>query len=152
MSDIIVYTDGGCSGNPGPGGWAFVMQAGSEVIKVSGGEGETTNNRMELTAVIRALEEAAERSSAHAHPLQVFTDSMYVKNGITSWIQKWEKNGWRTAAKKPVKNRDLWMELRELEQRLTIGWNWVTGHAGVELNELCHAMVQQEISSLMRTR
>jgi ribonuclease HI len=150
MDAIIIHTDGGCSGNPGPGGWAFVMRleagrAGREqVITGSGGEANTTNNRMELRAVISALEEA-ERSMPGA-PVVVNTDSQYVKNGITTWIANWKRNGWRTADKKPVKNQELWEELDAVASRVGPRFRWVKGHAGVEDNEKCDAMVQVEIA------
>jgi len=154
MNDIVIYTDGGCSGNPGPGGWAFVIllpendgairegRASREILG-SGGEAPTTNNRMELRAVISALEEA-ERSAPGA-PVTLNTDSQYVKNGITSWINSWKRNGWRTADKKPVKNRELWEELDAVASRVKPKFQWVKGHAGIEQNERCDAMVQAEI-------
>jgi ribonuclease HI len=154
MDDIVIYTDGGCSGNPGPGGWAFVIRLpadhgeigeGREILG-SGGEAATTNNRMELRAVISALE-AAERS-APGLGVTLNTDSQYVKNGITSWINSWKRNGWRTADKKPVKNRELWEELDAVAARVKPKFRWVKGHAGVEQNERCDAMVQAEIRKL----
>ncbi len=154
MDSIIIYTDGGCSGNPGPGGWAFVMRHEAhhgashadreQVMTGSGGEANTTNNRMELRAVISALEEA-ERSAPGA-PVVVNTDSQYVKNGITTWIANWKRNGWRTADKRPVKNQELWEELDAVASRVRPGFRWVKGHAGVEDNEKCDAMVQVEIA------
>jgi ribonuclease HI len=145
MDSVVIYTDGGCSGNPGPGGWAFVMRlpAGDEVLG-SGGEGNTTNNRMELRAVISALEEAERR--APGAPVLVNTDSQYVKNGITAWIASWKRNGWRTADKKPVKNKELWEELDLVNARVKPRYEWVKGHVGVEGNERCDAMVQAEIA------
>lgn len=146
VAEIIVYTDGGCSGNPGPGGWAYVVQRGPEVLRASGGEAATTNNRMELRAVIEALSAIEARAMAGA--IAVHTDSTYVKNGITEWIGRWERNGWRTRAKEPVKNRELWQQLRELANRLPVVWHWVTGHSGVARNEECDALVQAEIRRL----
>ncbi len=146
MAEIVVYTDGGCSGNPGPGGWAYVMQWDGQESRASGGEAATTNNRMELRAVIEALKAVGAR--ALAGPVQVHTDSTYVKNGITTWIQRWERNGWRTSAKAAVKNRELWEQLRELTKRLSVGWHWVTAHSGIVLNEACDALVQEEIRKL----
>jgi ribonuclease HI len=144
---VIIYTDGGCSGNPGPGGWAFVMRLtapdGAEILG-SGGEGATTNNRMELRAVIAALEEA--ERAAPGQSVVVYTDSQYVKNGIGSWIAGWKRNGWRTADKKPVKNKELWEELDAVNARVRPKFLWVKGHAGVEDNERCDAMVQTEIA------
>lgn len=135
MTKLLAYTDGACSGNPGPGGWGALIQAkdGDVVVKergLKGGEKLTTNNRMELLAAINALE-ALERPSA----LTIVTDSTYVKNGVTSWIFSWKKNGWRTAAKKPVKNDDLWKRLDDARTRHDVTWEWVKGHAGHEENE-----------------
>jgi len=135
MRELIAYTDGACSGNPGPGGWGALMQAkdGDTVIKqreLKGGEKLTTNNRMELLAAINALE-ALDRPSA----ITIVTDSTYVKNGVTSWIHGWKKNGWKTASKKPVKNDDLWMRLDEAQSRHDVTWEWVKGHDGHEENE-----------------
>lgn len=143
---LVIYTDGGCSGNPGPGGWAFVLQDGGIRREKSGGENFTTNNKMELTAVIEALKTARGDFSAGNRRLDLYTDSQYVKNGITSWIYTWEKNGWITSAKKPVKNREYWQELRDLSSGIDLRWHWVKGHAGEELNERCDQMVQEEIA------
>jgi ribonuclease HI len=146
-SGVIIYTDGGCSGNPGPGGYAFVLRAtgqDSREVLGSGGEKLTTNNRMELRAVISALEEA-ERVAPGA-PVVVHTDSQYVKNGIGSWIVNWKRNGWRTADKKPVKNQELWVELDAVVARVKPRFVWVKGHAGIEGNERCDSMVQAEIA------
>lgn len=133
--DLIAYTDGACSGNPGPGGWGVVMIAfaGDQEIKrreLEGGEGETTNNRMELVAAIQALSALTQPS-----PITVVTDSTYVKDGISKWIHGWKKNGWKTAAKKPVKNADLWRELDDLQAMHQVTWEWVKGHAGHPENE-----------------
>ncbi len=152
MSEAIIYTDGGCSGNPGPGGYAFVLRtpAGEERLG-SGGEKLTTNNRMELRAVIAALEEAESRlegAGAPGSPIVVHTDSQYVKNGIGSWILNWKRNGWRTSDKKPVKNQELWMELDAVVARTKPRFVWVKGHAGIEGNERCDAMVQEEIRKI----
>ncbi len=144
MANIEIYTDGGCSGNPGPGGWAFVLMSGNEVIERSGGEANTTNNRMELTAVIEALSEAERRAPGASVELK--TDSQYVKNGITAWIKSWEKNGWLTSDKKPVKNRELWEALDAVNSRVNPVLAWVKGHAGVEHNERCDDLVQVEIA------
>ncbi len=135
MTDLFAYTDGACSGNPGPGGWGVLLVAknGDKVLKereLNGGEAETTNNRMELRAAIEALE-ALERPSA----LTIITDSAYVKNGVTSWIHGWKANGWRTSAKKPVKNEDLWRRLDAAQNRHDVTWEWVKGHAGHRENE-----------------
>lgn len=125
---IEIYTDGACSGNPGPGGWgALIIQDGEE-RELFGGEAETTNNRMEMRAVIEALK-------ATSDAITLYTDSQYVKNGITTWIHGWKRNGWKTASRKPVKNKDLWIELDELTINREIDWRWVKGHAGHDGNE-----------------
>lgn len=144
MQSIEIFTDGGCSGNPGPGGWAYVALSGGKMISCSsGGEAQTTNNRMELQAVIHAIEDS---SLLGAEELSLFTDSQYVKNGISSWINGWKKNGWLTSQKKPVLNKDLWQLLDELNSALAPSWNWVKGHAGVEFNEICDELCQKEIA------
>ncbi|UWR07754.1 ribonuclease HI [Ruegeria sp. B32] len=135
MPDLFAYTDGACSGNPGPGGWGVLLRAmdGETVLKereLNGGEAETTNNRMELLAAISALE-TLERPSK----ITIVTDSAYVKNGVTGWIHGWKRNGWKTASKKPVKNVDLWQRLDEAQQRHNVTWEWVKGHAGHPENE-----------------
>lgn len=135
VADLYAYTDGACSGNPGPGGWGVLMQAmdGKTVVKkreLSGGEADTTNNRMELLAAINALE-VLERATK----LTIITDSQYVKNGVTSWIHGWKRNGWKTSAKKPVKNADLWKRLDVAQVRHQVTWEWVKGHAGHPENE-----------------
>lgn len=127
---VEIFTDGACSGNPGPGGWGAILIWGEHRKELSGGEAQTTNNRMELTAVIEALD-ALKKSSRVA----LYTDSAYVKNGITSWIHGWKQNGWRTADKKPVKNVELWQRLETAAHRHEIEWHWVKGHAGHPLNE-----------------
>ena len=135
MPEIVAHTDGACSGNPGPGGWGVVIQAidGETVLKertLNGGAAETTNNRMELTAASEALR-AMDRRTA----IRIVTDSTYVRDGITKWIHGWKRNGWKTAAKKPVKNKDLWQALESACERHEIKWVWVKGHAGDEGNE-----------------
>jgi ribonuclease HI len=135
MPDLYAYTDGACSGNPGPGGWGALLLAreGDTTVKereLKGGEAQTTNNRMELMAAIRALE-ALERASE----ITVVTDSAYVKNGVTGWIHGWKRNGWKTAAKKPVKNAELWQRLDEAQARHRVTWKWIKGHAGHAENE-----------------
>lgn len=135
MRRLVAYTDGACSGNPGPGGWGALMLAldGETILKereLKGGEAETTNNRMELLAAINALD-ALERPSE----ITIVTDSTYVKNGVTGWIKNWKKNGWKTAARKPVKNVDLWQRLDDAQARHSVTWEWVKGHAGHEENE-----------------
>ena len=126
---ITIYTDGACKGNPGVGGWGAILRSGEHEKELFGGESHTTNNRMELTAVIRALESLKRPSE-----VDLFTDSQYVKNGIESWIHNWRRNGWKTSDKKDVKNADLWRELGELVARHDITWHWVKGHADNEGN------------------
>jgi ribonuclease HI len=127
---VLIYSDGACSGNPGPGGWGAVLISGEHRKEISGGEARTTNNRMELTAAISALEALKKRSD-----VELWTDSAYVRNGITTWIHGWKKNGWRTADKKPVKNVELWQELDRLRDKHNIAWHWLKGHAGHPENE-----------------
>lgn len=142
-----VYTDGGCHGNPGPGGWAFVVRRGDNVVSKNGFERLTTNNRMELMAVISALEYLKSNGATMQKPIAIHTDSQYVKRGITEWIARWVANGWRTSGKKAVKNRDLWEYLLRLSGEFSIEWKWVRGHHGVELNEECDRLVQEAINS-----
>lgn len=130
MSKLVIYTDGACSGNPGPGGWGALLTFGEHEKELCGGEAETTNNRMELTAAIEALN-ALTRSCE----VELWTDSQYVKGGITGWIHGWKKNGWKTSNKKPVKNVELWQALDEAMRRHKVDWHWVKGHAGHEGNE-----------------
>ena len=135
MPELFAFTDGACSGNPGPGGWGVLLQAkdGDTIVKertLSGGEAETTNNRMELLAAIHALE-----SLSRASTVTVVTDSAYVKNGVTGWIHGWKRNGWKTAARKPVKNVELWQRLDDAQARHQVTWTWVKGHAGHPENE-----------------
>ena len=137
---VDIFTDGACSGNPGPGGWAAILRAGKHERELSGGERATTNNRMELTAVIRALEALKKPSAAVVH-----TDSRYVMDGATKWMKNWKKNGWRTADKKPVKNEELWRALEEASARHTISWRWVRGHDGHPENERADALAREAI-------
>ena len=142
MTDLVAYTDGACSGNPGPGGWGVLLQAlrDDQVIRereLSGGEAETTNNRMELMAAITALE-TLERPSE----VTIVTDSAYVKNGVTSWIHGWKRNGWRTAGRKQVKNVELWQRLDTAQARHKVRWEWVKGHAGHPENERADALAR----------
>ena len=127
---LKIWTDGSCLGNPGPGGWGFVATDGKNIAERCGGEKDTTNNKMELTAVIKALNSAKKHKEIEIH-----TDSQYVKNGMQSWIKNWKKNNWKTADKKPVKNKELWQQLDELASKVIIHWVWVKGHAGEEFNE-----------------
>lgn len=146
MNEVIIYTDGGCSGNPGPGGWGVVVIFNGETRQLSGGEKNTTNNRMELTAAINALSIVKNTPDFKNHKITVNIDSQYVKNGITVWIKGWKLKGWKTADKKPVKNQDLWIQLDELNSALNVSWNWVKGHAGIEYNEICDQLCQKEIA------
>ena len=136
-----IYTDGACSGNPGPGGWAAIILENDQVEDmISGNEKNTTNNKMELLAPIRAIEKFKKKSE-----ISIFTDSTYVKEGITVWIKKWEKNGWKTASKKPVKNKELWKKLKILSLKHNIKWNWVKGHAQDKYNNLADDLAQRAI-------
>lgn len=127
---VVLYTDGACKGNPGPGGWGVLLEWGDHRKELCGGESETTNNRMEITAVIEGL-----RALSRSCQVLVVTDSVYVKDGVTKWMAGWKRNGWRTAAKKPVKNRDLWEVLDEELSSHTVDWEWVKGHDGHPGNE-----------------
>ncbi len=137
-SRVSIHTDGACSGNPGPGGWGAVLQFNGHTKDLFGGAADTTNNRMELSAAIEAL-----TSLTRPCNIDMYTDSKYVKDGLTSWIHNWKRNGWKTAAKKPVKNADLWQALDEAVQRHTIKWHWVKGHAGDEMNERADDLANQ---------
>jgi len=139
---IEIFTDGACSGNPGPGGWAAILRAGGRERELSGGEEQTTNNRMELMAVIRALEALKRPSSVRLH-----TDSRYVMDGATKWLKNWKANGWRTADKKPVKNEDLWRALESAMTEHTIAWKWVAGHSGHAENDRADALARAAIPS-----
>ena len=150
MDEITIYTDGGCSGNPGPGGWGVVVIADGIAKQLSGGDAHTTNNRMELTAAISALSIVKNTPSFAGRKISVHIDSQYVKNGITVWIKGWKAKGWKTADKKPVKNQDLWQLLDELNCSLDRSWNWVKGHSGVEYNEICDQLCQKEIKKYSR--
>lgn len=143
---VVIYTDGGCSGNPGPGGWGAVILADGEKKELSGGEKATTNNRMELMAAISALNVIKKSESLCARKIIVNIDSQYVKNGITVWIKSWKAAGWKTARKSPVKNQDLWQMLDDLNSSLNVEWNWVKGHAGIKYNEICDSLCKMEMS------
>ena len=137
---INIYTDGACSGNPGIGGWGVVILDNGKEILLNGGEQNTTNNKMELTAAIKALEYFVQREDLIIH-----TDSKYVKDGIESWIINWKKNGWKTTAKKPVKNKEMWIALDELIKKHNINWEWVKGHAGNKHNEKADYLARRYI-------
>lgn len=140
---IEIFTDGACEGNPGPGGWGVLIVADGVRRELSGGESASTNNRMELTAAIEGL-----RGTAGAPLVHLYTDSQYVKLGITEWIASWKKNGWRTADRKPVKNQDLWRALDEARRDRRIEWRWVRGHAGHEGNERADALARAAIAAV----
>ena len=138
---VIIYTDGACSGNPGVGGWgAVIIDNTNKPIFLNGGEDNTTNNRMELSAAINAINYCENKKD-----LEIFTDSKYVKDGIESWIKKWKINGWKTASKKPVKNKDLWIKLDQEITKHIIKWNWVKGHANIEFNEKADFLARKYI-------
>ena len=143
--EIKIYTDGACVGNPGPGGWAAIVLLENEKKELFGGEKLTTNNRMELTAAIKALEYCAkqEKKQTPLKHVRIFTDSTYVKEGITVWINNWEKNNWKTADKKNVKNVDLWKKLKELIQSNQVEWNWVKGHSEDPMNDLADKLAKK---------
>jgi ribonuclease HI len=146
MSDIVdIFTDGACSGNPGPGGWGAILRTGAVEKELFGGEALTTNNRMEMTAVIRALEALKRPVLARVH-----TDSQYVQKGISEWIVGWKKRGWKTADKQPVKNEDLWRELDRLAGLHQLEWLWVRGHAGHVENERADALARRGVETVRR--
>jgi ribonuclease HI len=145
VSGVAIWADGGCLGNPGPGGWAFVLTGPATDVRRAGYDADTTNNRMELAAVSEALRELARHPALAGLPVTVTTDSQYVQRGITQWIHAWLANGWRTTAKQPVKNADLWRALWALCQERPVSWHWVMGHAGNPMNEACHRMVEEAI-------
>ena len=140
-----IYTDGACRGNPGPGGWGATLESGEHFRELSGAEADTTNNRMELTAVIRALEALKRRAVVTVH-----TDSEYVRRGITEWLPNWKARDWKTTDRKPVKNRDLWERLDELAVGHDIDWRWVKGHSGVPGNERVDALATAAIDALLK--
>ncbi|MFX4223993.1 MAG: ribonuclease HI [Thalassobaculum sp.] len=140
---VEIFTDGACSGNPGPGGWGAILRWRGNEKELSGGEAETTNNRMELMAAIAALE-----TLTRGMPVDLTTDSTYVRDGITKWMKAWKARGWKTADKKPVKNRDLWERLDAATQRHDVDWHWVKGHAGHPENERCDELAREAIRAL----
>jgi ribonuclease HI len=139
-----IWTDGACSGNPGPGGWGAILVHGASKKELSGGEPLTTNNRMELSAAIAALMALTRPCEVELH-----TDSQYLRGGVTGWIDKWKRNGWRTSDRKPVKNEDLWRRLDEARQRHQIDWRWVKGHAGDEMNERADELARQGMAPFL---
>ncbi|MBN8552352.1 MAG: ribonuclease HI [Caulobacterales bacterium] len=143
MPHVTIHTDGACKGNPGRGGWGAILQSGHHEKELWGGEGQTTNNRMELTAAIMALEALKGPSD-----VALYTDSKYVMQGITEWIGGWKARGWKTADKKPVKNEDLWRRLDAARGRHRVKWHWVKGHAGHELNERADALANRGLEEL----
>lgn len=144
--EVDIFTDGACSGNPGPGGWGAILRAKGNEKELYGGEPRTTNNRMELIAVIRALEALKRPMRA-----RVYTDSQYVQKGISEWIHQWKRRGWRTSDKQPVKNEDLWQELDRLAAQHDIEWCWVKGHAGHPENERADALARRGIETVRRS-
>lgn len=146
MKKVIIYTDGGCEGNPGPGGWAAVLLYGEHRLEISGGEPATTNNRMELTAAIQALQKLTAPCQITLH-----TDSQYLRDGVTKWVHGWKRNGWRTAARQPVKNVDLWQALDKATQTHQINWQWVKGHAGNPGNERCDVLANIAIAKVRQS-
>ena len=144
---VVVYTDGACSGNPGPGGYGVILVAGRHRKELKGGEPDTTNNRMELMAAIAALE-----ALKRACEVELHTDSQYLRLGITEWLKGWKLNGWRTSAKKPVKNEDLWRRLDEVAQRHRIDWRWVKGHAGHDENERADELAREGLREAQEAR
>ena len=144
MQNFDLFTDGACSGNPGPGGWGAVIRYGKHEKEISGGDPDTTNNRMELTAAIRALKAL----NRHCQ-VRIYTDSQYVRTGVTEWLEQWKGRNWRTASRKPVKNVDLWQALDAELSRHTIEWHWVKGHAGVPGNEHADRLANEAIDALL---
>ncbi len=144
MTEVEIYTDGACKGNPGPGGWGALLRCNGHEKELYGGEPVTTNNRMELLAVISAL-----NSLTRPCVIILHTDSQYVKNGITTWIHGWKKIGWKTADKKPVKNADLWLQLDEAQKRHKIDWRWVKGHSGHEFNERADELANRGVEIVL---
>ena len=142
---VEIYTDGACKGNPGPGGWGVLLRAGDHEKELFGGEAETTNNRMELTAVIRALQALKRRSRVRIH-----TDSQYVQKGVTEWLAGWKARGWRTAGRQPVRNLDLWQELEPLLGQHDLSWHWIRGHSGHPENERADQLANRGAASVAR--
>ena len=147
LPKVVIHTDGACSGNPGPGGWGAILESGAHRKEIKGGEAMTTNNRMELMAAIEALDALKGPSD-----VDLYTDSSYLRGGITSWIKSWKKNGWRTADKKPVKNVELWQRLEQAEERHTVRWHWVKGHVGHDDNERADELAREGMAPFLGDR
>jgi ribonuclease HI len=145
MPKVVIYTDGACSGNPGPGGWGAILESGEHRKEIKGGEASTTNNRMELTAAIEALQALKQPSE-----VELYTDSNYLRGGITSWIKKWKLNGWRTSDKKAVANEELWRKLELAAERHRIRWHWVKGHHGHDDNERADELAREGMAPFLR--
>ena len=145
MKHVTIHTDGGCEPNPGPGGWAAVLEMDGRIRELSGGAPATTNNRMEMQAAIEALRVLPERSK-----VELFTDSQYLRKGVCEWLKGWKARGWKTATREPVKNQDLWQQLDQLVAGHTISWRWLKGHAGHKFNERCDVLAAAEIAKLRR--
>lgn len=145
MKSVVIYTDGACRGNPGPGGWGVRLRYGAHLKELCGGEPDTTNNRMELMAAIQALESLKEPCT-----VTLYTDSNYVRSGITEWIAGWKAKGWKTASKQPVKNVDLWQRLDTARARHTVDWRWVKGHAGDPDNEAADALANRGLETALK--
>jgi len=147
LPKVVIHTDGACSGNPGPGGWGAILESGAHRKEIKGGEAATTNNRMELMAAIEALNALKGPSD-----VDLYTDSSYLRGGITSWIKGWKRNGWRTADKKPVKNVELWQLLEQAEERHTVSWHWVKGHVGHDDNERADELAREGMAPFLGGR
>jgi ribonuclease HI len=144
---VVIHTDGACSGNPGPGGWGAILESGAHRKEIKGGEAMTTNNRMELLAAIEALDALKAPSD-----VELYTDSNYLRGGITSWIKGWKKNGWRTADRKPVKNAELWERLEKSASRHKVSWHWVKGHVGHDENERADELAREGMAPFLSNR
>lgn len=144
---VVIHTDGACSGNPGPGGWGVILESGPHRKELKGGEAMTTNNRMELMAAIVALETLKASSE-----VDLYTDSNYLRGGITSWIKSWKKNGWRTADRKPVKNAELWERLEQAASRHQVHWHWIKGHVGHDANERADELAREGMTEFLAAR
>jgi ribonuclease HI len=144
MAEVDVFTDGACRGNPGPGGWGVLLQSGNHRKELWGGEINTTNNRMELTAAIKALD-----ALARSTQVNLYTDSQYVRQGITQWMADWKRRGWRTSRKTPVKNVDLWQQLEELAEQHSVRWHWVKGHSGHAGNDHADMLANRAVDELI---